>query len=108
MLFSGPDNSPKLSLPVGDLDPIYYMVPWAIRVSPQTASRSVWPFLQGTSVGQTDRVICDTCIAMHAIRPKYPFYIARRDVMRYHETVVRRRMRRRTYRKIHNTTECTE
>ena len=39
----------KLPLPVGDLDPILYMVPWAhaSRAPSQTASQSVQPFVQG-------------------------------------------------------------
>ena len=47
----------KCPFSVGDVDPIWYIVPWA-----QTASRSVQPILQGSRSLQTDRQSTLLCL----------------------------------------------
>jgi len=62
MLFNGADNSQKLTLPLKDRGPpSNSWFPGTTRVSPQTASRSVQPFLHGSRTHiqtntQTDRL----------------------------------------------------
>ena len=50
VFFKGAGQPPKLPLPLGILTSIYTWFIGPTRVSPQTASRWVQPFLQGTSV----------------------------------------------------------
>jgi len=70
MLFNGPDNHQKLSLPTegsGSPSNTWFLVPsWA---SPQMASRSVQIFLQGSPVCPTDR---------QTDRPRYVWHMSQK------------------------------
>ena len=56
MLFSGPDNFQKLPVPLGGLDPVEHMVPWAHPSDPLKWHRDRFSrCLQGLQTWQTER-----------------------------------------------------